>query len=78
MIKGYHQGRKESVDMRKTVAKVIHQGTYRVVHDSEKHINPYTIYYESYDIDGDFHARKVESYADLAGCLYHIAEVIIR
>lgn len=64
--------------MKKTVAKIIHNGTYRVVFDDNAIYNPYTIYYESYDLDGDFHARKVEAYADLVGCLYHLTEEVIK
>ena len=62
--------------MRRTVAKIINKGTYRVVFDDTKYINPYTIYRETHDIDGDFHAKKVESYGDLASCLYYLADVV--
>ncbi len=64
--------------MRRTVARVYHHGTYRVIYDDTALIKPYTIYYESHDIDGDFHSKKVESYADLGGCMYHLAEAVIR
>lgn len=62
--------------MRRTVAKVVHKGTYRVVFDDTKYINPYTIYHETYDIDADFHAKKVESYGDLASCLCHLTDIV--
>ena len=71
--------RKEQ-DMRRTVAKVVHKGTYRVVYDDAKHINPYTIYHETYDIDADFQShhrmRKVESYGNLASCLCHLTDIV--
>ena len=62
--------------MRRTVAKIINKGTYRVVFDDTKYINPYTIYRETHDIDGDFHAKKVESYSDLKGCLCHLSDIV--
>lgn len=62
--------------MRRTMAKVYHNGTYRVVHDSEAYINPYTIYHEVRD--GGFHSHKVASYQDLGGCMLHITEIIIE
>lgn len=62
--------------MRRTVAKVVHKGTYRVVFDDTKYHNLYTIYHETYDIDADFHAKKVVSYADLASCMYHLTDIV--
>ena len=62
--------------MRRTVAKISNKGTYRVVFDDTKYINPYTIYRETYDIDADFHAKKIVSYADLKSCLYHLSDIV--
>lgn len=58
--------------MTKTVAKIVHKGTYRVVYDDSRHYNPYTIYKEWYD--NGKHAKKLTAYADMTSCLYHIAE----
>lgn len=59
--------------MKKTVAKIIHKGTYRVVHDDSTKCNPYTIYHEYY-ANGSKHTKKVTAYADMTSCLYHIAQ----
>ena len=60
--------------MKKTVVKVIHNGTYRVEYDDSKHLNPYTIYHEYYGDGGRKHKTKVEAYADLTSCLYHLSQ----
>ena len=59
--------------MRKTVAKIIHKGTYRVVYDDQAKNNPYTIYKEWYDRGK--HSTKLTAYADMTSCLYHIAQM---
>lgn len=58
--------------MKKTIAKITHKGTYRVVYDSDTKYNPYTIYKEWY-ADGK-HRQKIAGYADMTSCLYHIAQ----
>ena len=58
--------------MSKTVAKITHKGTYRVVYDDSRRYNPYIIYKETYT-DGH-HRHKIAEYADMTSCLYHIAE----
>ena len=62
--------------MKRTVAKIIHKGTYRVVYDDSKYYNPYTIYYEHYS--NGFHSKKLVEYADLTSCLYHLTEEVIK
>lgn len=58
--------------MKKTVAKIIHKGTYRVVFDDSTKCNPYTIYKEWYN--NGKHSKKLTAYADMTSCLYHIAQ----
>ena len=60
--------------MKKTVAKVIHNGTYRVEQDDSKQYNQYTIYREYWD--GGKHKHKVTEYADLGSCLQFIGNII--
>lgn len=59
--------------MKKTVAKIIHKGTYRVVYDDSTRCNPYTIYKEWYD--NGKHNKKLTAYEDMTSCLYHIADI---
>lgn len=61
--------------MKKTVAKISHKGTYRIVFDDKAQVNPYTIYHEWYD-QGK-HSKKIETYADMYSCMYHITHYII-
>lgn len=63
--------------MRKTVAKIMHKGTYRVVFDDSTRYNPYTIYKETYS-NGAKHINKMISYSDFASCMYHITEDVIN
>lgn len=58
--------------MKKTVAKIIHKGTYRVVFDDNAKGNPYTIYKEWYN-EGK-HIKVIARYDDMTSCLYHIAQ----
>lgn len=51
--------------MKKQMAKIINNGTWRVIHDDTKTYNQYRI---------TKNGRKVEDYADLASCLTRIAE----
>ncbi len=60
--------------MKRTVAKIIHNGTYRVVFDDSTTNNPYTLYHEYYT-GGCKHKEKLTAYADMASCLYNIAQV---
>lgn len=62
--------------MKKTVAKIIHKGTYRIVLDDKAEYNPYTIYHEYY-AGGSKHSKRVETYADMYSCMYHITHYII-
>lgn len=58
--------------MKKTVAKITHKGTYRVVFDDSANGDPYTIYKEFY-AGGNKHKLIVARYPDMTKCLYHIA-----
>ncbi len=58
--------------MRRTVAKIIHKGTYRVVFDDNAKCNPYTIYKEWHS--NGKHIEKLTAYEDMTSCLYHIAQ----
>lgn len=58
--------------MKKTVAKIINKGTYRVVFDDSTNCNPYTIYKEWYNAGQ--HKQIIAKYADMTSCLYHIAQ----
>lgn len=51
--------------MKRQMAKIINNGTWRVIHDDTKTYNQYRI---------TKNGRKVEDYADLASCLARIAE----
>lgn len=60
--------------MTKTVARVVCNGRYRVSCDDTKHYNPYIVYYEWYDKGN--HSKKLVECADLASCMYYIADEI--
>lgn len=62
--------------MKKTVAKIIHKGTYRVVFDDSTRNNPYTIYKEWYN-EGK-HSKVITKYQDMASCMYHLTEEVIK
>ena len=67
--------------MKKTVAKIIHKGTYRVVFDDSTNCNPYTIYKEYYTIGtagADKHRQTIAKYQDMTSCMYHLAEEVIK
>lgn len=59
--------------MKKTIAKITHKCTYRVVHDTEAKCNPYTVYREWYN--NGKHTIKLTAYEDMTSCLYHIAQL---
>lgn len=63
--------------MKKTVAKIIHKGTYRVVFDDNAKGNPYTIYREYY-AGGGKHRQVIVRYEDMTSCMYHLAEEVIK
>lgn len=63
--------------MKRTVAKVTHQGTYRVIYDDSRLYEKYTIYQETYS-DGSKHSKLLERYGDLTSCLFHIGDRIIE
>lgn len=60
--------------MRKTVAKILCNGWYRVVYDDTKYHNPYEIYKE-YDNN---HSKMLVEYADLTSCMYYLTEEVIK
>lgn len=60
----------------KMVAKVIHNGTYKVVFDVSKKHKPFTIYYEWYD--NGKHRKKIAEYENIVGCMYHLTEEVIK
>ena len=62
--------------MKRTVAKVTHQGTYRVIYDDSKLYEKYTVYRENYS-EG-WHSKKIDSFSSLAGCLYFLGNEIIE
>ena len=53
--------------MKRQMAKIIHNGTWRVIHDDSKSVNPYRI---------TLNGRKVTDYGDLTSCLYHIGQEV--
>lgn len=63
--------------MKRTVAKVTHKGTYRVVFDDSRLYNQYTIYMETYS-DGSKHSKLLERYADLASCMFFLGGRVIE
>lgn len=62
--------------MKKTVAKITHKGTYRVVYDDSTRYNPYTIYREWYNRGK--RTNKIASFSDFASCMYRITEEIVN
>ena len=50
--------------MKKQMAKIIDNGTWRVIYDDSKKYNPYRITKDN---------KKVVDFADYASCLYYIA-----
>lgn len=60
--------------MKRTVAKIHHNGTYRIIMDDSKKYNPYNVYHEW--LEDGFHQKKLAEYADIESGLHHISEVI--
>ena len=52
-------------NMKRQLAKIIHNGTWRVIHDDSMSLNPYRV---------TLNNRKVMDYADMASCLWHISQ----
>ena len=63
--------------MKRTVAKIAYNGTYRIVVDDNNNYNPYAIYHEYY-AGQNRRKIKIASYGDLVSCMYHITEEIIK
>ena len=65
--------------MKRTVAKIYDGCEYRVIFDSEKKINPYTIYKKWYE-PGEHslvnRSKKLIEYGGLTDCMYHITWII--
>ena len=53
--------------MKRQVVKVINYGVWKVIHDDTKTVNPYRIM---------LNGRKVQDYADLRSCLWHLAQSV--
>lgn len=53
--------------MKRQVAKVINYGTWRVIHDDTKTVNPYRI---------TMNGRKVADYQNLTSCLWHLTRLV--
>ena len=53
--------------MKRQMAKIIHQGIWKVIYDDTKTVNPYRVMYNG---------RKVIDYADLESCLWDIGQRI--
>ena len=53
--------------MKRQMAKIICNGTWRVIHDDSKTINPWRITLDN---------RKVTDYADMSSCLWHIGQEV--
>lgn len=63
-------GSKKGANKMKTqLAKVYHNGTWRVIHDDTKKNNAYRV---------TLNNRKVTDYADFASCLWHITQELSR
>lgn len=55
--------------MKTQLAKIYHNGTWRVIHDDTKTVNPFRV---------TLNNRKVEDYGDFASCLWHITQAVTR
>ncbi len=65
--------------MKTQVLKMFYNGEYRVVYDTEKAVNPYTIYRiwrETTECGVRTHKRAIQKYGDFASCLYHIWSIV--
>lgn len=51
--------------MKRQVVKVINYGTWKVIHDDTKTVNPYRI---------TLNGRKVIDYQDLTSCLWYLTQ----
>lgn len=55
--------------MRRQLAKIINNGTWRIIYDDAKDMNPYRITKDN---------KKVVDYQDYVSCMYHMADVIFK
>lgn len=62
--------------MKKTVAKIIHKGTYRVVFDDSTNCNPYTIYKEWYEAGQ--RSKKLVAFQDMTSCMIYLTDEVIK
>lgn len=52
--------------MKRQIAKVIFGGTYRIIQDDEKTINPFRV---------TKNGKKVVDYADLESCMFYLYQI---
>lgn len=60
--------------MTRLMAKITHNGVYRVEFHSTEKFNPYRVYIEFYDYT--HHKKLLEKFADLESCIRFIADHI--
>ena len=66
--------------MKAQVLKLLYHGTYTVIWDCTRRTNQYIIYHaynECFqDAPAKKHKKKIAEYADLASCLYYLADIV--
>lgn len=65
--------------MKMQMLKMIHNGEYKVIYDTEKAINPYAVYHiwrEPTEYGLSTHKKMVQKYGDFASCLYFLIDIV--
>ena len=65
--------------MRRTIATFIHDGgTYRVIHDDSKSVNPYRVYRNWYELTNHGcmkRTKQIARYDHIADCMYLLYDI---
>lgn len=67
--------------MKTQIMKLVCDGEWKVIRDSEAKVNPYRIYhihYEPTDYGMVPHRKLVVKYGDLYSCMLHVSEYVAR
>lgn len=65
--------------MKTQIMKLVCDGEWKVIRDSEAKVNPYRIYHIHYE-PSDFglvkHQKLIAKYANLYSCMFHISDYV--
>jgi len=65
--------------MKRQVLKMMHKGTFEVIHDSNDKVNPYRIYciyYTPSECGLRKHKKQIAKYCDMISCLCYLRDLV--